>query len=102
MFVADELSRNFATSTTPDSNTEEDVRVYVDSLIAVAQVTDKRLEEIREKTIYDSTLKQLSDIVLNGWPNERQKCPQEVRDYWNYRDELSVINGVGVSRAQRL
>ena len=94
MFVADKLSRNFSTSTIPNSNTEEDVRVYVDSLVAVAQVTDKRLEEIREKTIYDSTLKQLSDIVLNGWPNERQKCPQEVNDYWNYRDELSVINGV--------
>ena len=71
MFVADELSRNFSTSTIPDSNTEEDVRVYVVSLVAVAQVTDKRLAEIREKTIYDSTLKQLSDIVLNGWPNER-------------------------------
>ena len=94
MFVADKLSRNFSTSTIPNSNTEEDVRVYVDSLVAVAQVTDKRLEEIQEKTIYDSTLKQLSDIVLNGWPNERQKCPQEVSECWNYRDELSVINGV--------
>ena len=94
MFVTDELSRNFSTSTIPDSNTEEEVRVYVDSLVTVVQVTEKRLEEIREETIYDSTLKQLSDIVPNGWPNERQKCPQEVRDYWNYRDELSVINGV--------
>ena len=94
MFVADELSRNFSKSAVPDSNTEEDVRVYVDSLIAAAQVTNKRLDEIREKTKDDSTLKQLSDIVLNGWPSERQKCPPEVRDYWNYRDELSVINSV--------
>ena len=48
MFVADELSRNFSKSTIPDSNTEEDVRVYVDNLIASAQVADKRLDEIRE------------------------------------------------------
>ena len=63
MFVTEELSRNFSTSTIPDSNTEEEVRVYVDSLVTVVQVTEKRLEKIREKTIYDSTLKQLSDIV---------------------------------------
>jgi transposase InsO family protein len=31
-------------------------------------------------------------MVQEGWPEERTKVPVEIRPYWNYRDEISVID----------
>ena len=33
-------------------------------------------------------------MVTNGWPSERKEAPEELRVYWNFRDELSVYDDV--------
>ena len=33
-------------------------------------------------------------MVLKGWPEKRDECPQNFRAYWSYRDELSVLHGL--------
>ena len=36
-----------------------------------------------------------------GWPFERKKLPQELHPYWNFRDELSVKDGL-LTKGSRL
>ena len=31
---------------------------------------------------------------MNGWPDSQSQIPEEMRPYWNFRDELSEADGV--------
>ena len=33
-------------------------------------------------------------MVLKGWPEKRDECPESLKAYWTYRDELSVLDGL--------
>ena len=33
-------------------------------------------------------------IIYTGWPDKLQDLPGEIRDYWSYREELVMENGV--------
>ncbi len=94
MYTADALSRNFPRQDEPVSTTEADVQVCVDGVLSTIQVSSDRLEQIKVETNSDPEMKQLVATILSGWPNERTQCPSQLVDYWNYRDELSVINGI--------
>ena len=58
-----------------------------------------RLEEttenhLREETSKDVTLATLYNVIVHGWPEDRSLISESLRPYWNYRDELSVQNGI--------
>ncbi|CAB3990867.1 Retrovirus-related Pol poly from transposon [Paramuricea clavata] len=42
----------------------------------------------------DTTLSVLCKIISEGWPEKRSECPAYLHPYWNYRDELTVSNGM--------
>ena len=37
-------------------------------------------------------LNQLTKVILEGWPETVKELPNQIRNYWSYRDELSVEN----------
>ena len=41
--------------------------------------------------IYSLTLK---STILIGWPEKREDSPVLIREYWNYREELTLHNGI--------
>ena len=92
MFTPDTLSRA-PTLTDTVSNTERDVEAYVEGIMAYVQVTDRKKEEIKTETENDPVMKVLTEHIMSGWPEHRSRCQQEVLPYWNYRDELSVVDG---------
>ena len=47
-----------------------------------------------EETAQDSTLSTLREVVMRVWPDERSDCPATLLAYWNYRDELTVADGL--------
>ena len=47
-----------------------------------------------KKQTKDETLITLKNMILKGWPEKRDECPQILKSYWNYRDELSVLDGL--------
>ena len=53
-----------------------------------------RIDEIKRETAADSTLTELMDTVVKGWPNQRCQVPHTILPYFDYRDELSVQDGV--------
>lgn len=46
------------------------------------------LREIREETAKDPVLQSLKEVILNGWTNQRERLPIELRQYFIVRDEL--------------
>ena len=36
----------------------------------------------------------LKHQIIKGWPSIRSDCSNNLQDFWNYRDELSVLDGL--------
>ena len=58
------------------------------------KVTDDRLRQIQQQTVEDTALQVLKTTILTGWPETIEEAPVIIREYWAYRDELTVQNGV--------
>ena len=52
------------------------------------------MNQIREETGKDPSLMTLNKVVLGGWPSQKSEVPEQIRAYWDFRDEISVYNGV--------
>ena len=69
-------------------------------IIAVNQVTanipysSNELDQIHEETRKDPTLKLLMHYILIGWPCDQRQLTQELHTFWNYREDLSVEDGL--------
>jgi len=50
--------------------------------------------QTQEETAKDSTLSSLREVIMRGWPDRRSDCPAALLAYWNYRDELTVADGM--------
>lgn len=57
------------------------------------RVTDDRLKQIQQHTVQDTALQVLKTTILTGWPETKEEIPLLIREYWAYRDELTVQNG---------
>ena len=60
----------------------------------MVQFSNDKIQQLRSESKSDPVLSSLQDIIVNGWPNRRDKIPKQLRLYWSYRDELSVEDGV--------
>ena len=49
---------------------------------------------LMEETAKDPELSALHKLISEGWPPKRSNVPDNLKDYWNYRDELTVENGI--------
>ena len=52
------------------------------------------LTEIKLATTEDSTMQLLKDIIFKGWPPHRRNCPQELWEFWNFRCDLVLEDGL--------
>ena len=42
----------------------------------------------------DATLRQLKTIIRQGWPATKEEVSANVRDYFSFREELTIQNGL--------
>ena len=57
-------------------------------------------EKIRTATQEDPTFRLLSEVIYSGWPETRKELTPLLRDFWAYRDELGMEDGVLVKGRQ--
>ena len=96
MYVADHLSRAQLTET-EDCNDEFQVfALELEEMTPFSsiKVSPERLTQLQMNTAQDPTLQTLKNIVLTGWPDQHKHVPPNIQDYWNYREEISIHNGV--------
>ena len=91
--IADYLSRNpLATTDIPD--TVEEVELFVDCARSQMPVSDQRLQEIREATASDNQHQLALKYTRAGWPEYYKDVPEEVREFYAARGNLSEHNGL--------
>ena len=52
------------------------------------------LQEFRLATQSDPTLSSLAKIVHKGWPQSKKDCPEQLLDFWSFRQEISEEDGL--------
>ena len=68
--------------------------------ICVHQITQNlpesptKLQQIRDEKRKDSTLSLSKEVVFGEWPQKREECPEYLHDYWNFREELTIEDGL--------
>lgn len=86
--IADYLSRY----TNETDMTDED-KTITDSVLSIHASEDKINEFILE-TGKDVILKRIKDYCLKGWPENRTKCPEELRYFYKIKDDIMIENGI--------
>jgi len=65
------------------------------------QFSTNMLERIKDATATDQELCTLKEIVFTGWPELRSEVHEQLHKYWNFRDEISIDNGI-LFKGQRI
>ena len=73
--------------------------VAVNLITSNLPVSSTEIDLIHEETSKDPTL--LRHYIHMGWPNDRRMLPQELHTFWNYREDLSMENGL-ITKGARL
>ena len=52
------------------------------------------MAEIQRETAADSVLQCLIQVILQGWPDQKEALPSELHPYFTVRDELTAQDGI--------
>ena len=100
--IADALSRvcplQSNNSKIKDSNIDV---IPVHHITQTALVSKTRLQELRLARQSDPTLCSLAKTVHEGWPQSKKDCPEQLLDFWSFRQEISEEDGL-LYKNQRL
>ena len=64
-------------------------------------VSPNRTQRLMEETQRDQECKELIDLIMNGWPNSSQELSQQMKQYFAFRDELVIQDGL-IMKGQRI
>ena len=91
MVFTDHLSRNISSKETNEPMcTGLDIKIEDVYLNA----SEDRCISLGKETDKDETLVTLKNAIIKGWPDKRDECPLNLRNFWNYRDELIEYSGM--------
>ena len=93
LVVADTLSRNPLVNVAEASDSEGDVKAYVDAAEMSQPVSLEKLEQIKQATLSDPQLSLVLNYTINVWPKYAKDVPEQVRLYCTVRGDLSVVSG---------
>ena len=88
--IADALSSVSHIELPPKEN--EVPLVELDAITSTLPASPAKLEEIRQCTDQDVVLAHLKDVVHHGWPEHPTECPQDLKEYWNFREDLKMAS----------
>ena len=80
----------------------ENNEILFDKQISYTRFSEPRLALIKNETKDEKQLQDLCTIIKNGWPIERRTLPQNLRECWPYRDELTYENNMVIKGNQIL
>ena len=85
------LSRVSPQDIEPD--TEQESPIFAVNTLTNFQEGEKKMA-LKLETAKDPELSVLHKLISEGWPPKRSSVPDNLKDYWNYRDELTVEDGI--------
>ena len=91
--IADALSK-VSPKREEEHNSQELEVIPVHYITSTVLVGSDRLQEYRVATQNDRVLSLLMHEVYHGWPKMCSDCHPLLLDYWNFRDEISLEEGL--------
>ena len=90
--VADALSRVCHTGATHGTGTTTKDASSQRNIHFISTPID--LTAVKSSTAQDPTMDLLKHTIYNGWPPYRKQCPQELWEFWNFRCDLTLEDGL--------
>ena len=90
--VADALSRVCHKKPAPTAENMTEDSVPQRNIHFISTPID--LTAVKSSAALDPTLNLLKNTIFNGWPPYRKQCPQELWEFWNFRCDLTVEDGL--------
>ena len=59
-----------------------------------AQLTESCSDQLRAATLTDPQMIALAETIVNGWPDKKGEVQQDLKSYFDFRDELTTENGL--------
>ena len=72
----------------------DELQVFALELEEINLLNNLRLARLQKATEQDPIMQSLKNSTLIGWPDTREEVPTTIQDYRNYREELTLYNGV--------
>ena len=92
MIFSDHLSHNITMGDSSNKPTCEGLDLKIHDVYLNA--SDDKCLSLAAETDKDPMMQALKHQIINGWPHIRSECGKNLQDFWNYRDELSVLDGL--------
>ncbi|XP_055900524.1 uncharacterized protein K02A2.6-like [Biomphalaria glabrata] len=89
MYLADTLSRAHIKSS---ANSQGEFELI--NMAGFLAIGEEKLQKLREGTEKDRTLQKLLITINQGWPEGKHLLPYQLTPYYNFRDEMSVQEGL--------
>ena len=98
MYLADTLSRAY-----PPQGPGSELEMEIESvnMLSHLPICESTLEKLKQAASTDIMYKELSSVIKSGWPTEKEKVSETVTDYFNFREELTIQDGL-VFKGDRL
>ena len=93
MILADTLSHAYLPDE-GDKELENELQCAVHLVISTAPITDVKLKQLKQELTKDESMTTLCSTICNGWPHNISQVPKEIREFWNFRDELTEADGL--------
>ena len=102
MYLADTLSRAFLESLDhKDTGGDAEKDTESINMVQYLPVSETTQDIIRKATDVDLVMKDLKTVIRKGWPEKKDHVPLAVQDYFPFREELTLQNGL-VFKGERL
>ena len=92
MIFSDHLSCNIVAGENSNKPTYEGLDLRIHDVYLNA--SDDKCLSLAAETDKDPMMQALKHQIIKGWPHIRSECDKNLHDFWNYRDELSVLDGL--------
>ncbi|KAK3103001.1 hypothetical protein FSP39_015684 [Pinctada imbricata] len=96
LYIADTLSR--AVVSEPNTSEKDEFEIFATQYLSV---TDRTLTALARESAEDDEMNELQGVIANGWPDHISQCSENVKKYWNFREELSIYKGIA-TKGRRL
>lgn len=91
--IADALSR-LPIESKQANEVDPDITIPVHAITDTLNASESRIQRVRRATTSDPTMNQLTHYILHGWPPHKHLANSLTHNFWNYKNELSVEDGL--------
>lgn len=93
LYIADTLSRSFSNNEVqdePENEYDAQLCFIVDNL----PITERKLNDFKTKTMEDSVLVDLIEIIQKGFPENKTELPEHLHKFWAFREDLTTSDNL--------